>query len=391
MLVLVSFLLAACSSSGSSGSSAGSSATNSLSGSSSGSSTGASHTVWLCRPGLANDPCTADLTTTVTSVTGASGTEDLKPAESPPIDCFYVYPTVSSQPTANANLHIDPEEIGVAQQQASQFSRVCRVFAPMYRQLTLKAITSPNAGLVGAAKIAYDGVLSAWRDYLAHDNGGRGVVLIGHSQGAGMLTQLIRSQIDTNAGQRRLLVSAILMGGNIVVPAGRDVGGVFQHVPACRSNRQTGCVVAYSTFDQTPPANSLFGRPRQGASLSGTLNTPNPQILCTNPAELSGGGGSLRSMFRRSGMAGVLGTLSAAIFGGHPPVGSTPWVEWDGWYTARCVNSAGANVLSVTPEGGAPALTPEPDPTWGLHLIDVNITLGNLVDVVSDQSSSFRP
>ncbi len=85
-------------------------------------------------------------------------------------------------------------------------------------------------------------------------------MLIGHSQGAFMLTQLIKQQIDTKPAVRKLLVSAILLGGNITVPIGKDVGGSFQHVPACRSNRQTGCVVAYSSFLDPPPANTLFGR-----------------------------------------------------------------------------------------------------------------------------------
>ena len=101
-----------------------------------------SNTVWLCRPGLADNPCESDLTTTVVSADGTSTTEAAAPAKDPPIDCFYVYPTVSGQTTPNANLDIDPEEKAVAIQQASRFSQVCKVYAPMYRQFTLKAIIS---------------------------------------------------------------------------------------------------------------------------------------------------------------------------------------------------------------------------------------------------------
>jgi hypothetical protein len=61
---------------------------------------------------------------------------------SPPIDCFYVYPTVSAQPGILANLHVDPTEIAVARAQASRFSQVCKVYAPVYPQLTLHAITT---------------------------------------------------------------------------------------------------------------------------------------------------------------------------------------------------------------------------------------------------------
>ncbi len=153
-----------------------------------------SSTVWLCRPGLSDNPCASNLTTTVVRANGTTYIQRSRPATNPPIDCFYVYPTVSTQPTANANLHIDPQERAVAVAQASRFSQVCRVYAPMYPQLTLSAISKGISAR--SAAIAYLGVLSAWNDYLAHYNKGRGVVLIGHSQGASLLIALIKREVD---------------------------------------------------------------------------------------------------------------------------------------------------------------------------------------------------
>jgi pimeloyl-ACP methyl ester carboxylesterase len=82
----------------------------------------------------------------------------------------------------------------VAEQQAARFSQTCRVFAPVYRQLTLRAIFGEIPA--SAAAKAYGDVRSAWRDYLRNHNNGRGVVLIGHSQGTYMLRQLARDVID---------------------------------------------------------------------------------------------------------------------------------------------------------------------------------------------------
>ena len=79
-----------------------------------------------------------------------------------PIDCFYVYPTVSEQEGPNANLEIEPQEKQIAIDQASRFSQSCRVFAPMYRQLTLKAISSPGGITLQDELIAYEGVLGAF-------------------------------------------------------------------------------------------------------------------------------------------------------------------------------------------------------------------------------------
>ncbi len=276
--------------------------------------TTAPRTVWLCRPGLAHDPCTADRTTTLVAANGSTHTQHAPTAKSRPVDCFYVYPTVSPQPTINANLTIDPIERSVATAQASRFSQVCRVYAPMYRQLTLQAI---GGGATSAAvALAYGDVRDAWRDYLAHDNHGRGVVLIGHSQGAGMLIQLIKQEIDAKPKVRSKLTSALLLGGNVVVPRGHDVGGDFAHIPACRSTKQTGCVVAYSSFDHTPPADAIFGRASAGFNRArGGSTVKDPQVLCTNPAALRGGAATVHPYFPAHLALGVLG-------GAFPPARS---------------------------------------------------------------------
>src|SRR3954452_8856391 len=207
-------------------------------------------TVWLCNPATSN-PCNGSLKATVVApagvVTGA--TIDPKVDARAPIDCFYVYPTVSEQPGPLANLDIDQAEKSIALYQASPFSQTCRVWAPMYRQLTLTAINAP-AGTVSAQQraTAYRDVRAAWLDYLRHDNHGRGVVFIGHSQGTFMLRQLLAREVDPKPAVRRRLVGALLLGGNVTVATGQDVGGDFRHIPACRRDGQTGCVVAYSTF-----------------------------------------------------------------------------------------------------------------------------------------------
>ncbi len=46
-------------------------------------------------------------------------------------------------------------------------------------------------------------------------------------------------------------------------------------------------------------------------------------------------------------------------------------------------------MLRIAPVGAARDLNPVPDPTWGLHLTDVNIALGNLVDLAGAQGRSF--
>jgi len=348
-----------------------------------------SNTVWLCRPGLADSPCESDLTTTVISADGTSTVEDAAPATDPPIDCFYVYPTVSDQKTQNANLQIDPEEKAIAVQQAARFSQVCKVYAPMYRQLTLLAINSAGGATAADRALAYGDVLSAWQDYLAHYNDGRGVVFIGHSQGAAMLTHLIMSEIDPNPDVRGRLVSALLLGGNVTVAKGQDVGGDFQNIPACRSTDQTGCVVAYSSFNKTPPADSSFGRVGVGP-IPSQQDPTKLDVLCVNPASLSGGTGPLEPYFGTAPFPGTIG----ALLGKLPPT-PTAWVAYPGLYTAHCESSGGADWLQVDTTNIAgdqrPVEIQSIGDAWGLHLYDVSIALGNLVDLVRQQSAAFTP
>src|SRR5579864_682460 len=210
-------------------------------------------TVWLCRPGERDNPCLSDLTTTVVDPNGATHVERLTAAANAPVDCFYVYPTVSGERTINANLAVGFRQREVAVVQAARFSQVCRVYAPVYRQITLRALERPGRITLRNALVAYRSVLAAFDTYLAHYNKGRGIVFIGHSQGAGILTRLLQQRVDPDPSLRRHLVSALLPGWNVTVARGRNIGGDFRHIPACASTRQTGCVVAYSSFVGKPP------------------------------------------------------------------------------------------------------------------------------------------
>lgn len=343
-----------------------------------------SNTVWLCRPGLADNPCDTPRAATAVAADGTQSPVKDNPVADPKIDCFYVYPTVSFQKGPNADLTIDKEETEVAVAQASRFSDVCRVYAPMYRQLTLSAIG--GGATAQNRELAYGDVQSAWLDYLARDNKGRGVVLIGHSQGAGMLDALVKAQVDKKPEVRKKLVSALLLGGNVVVPKGKDVGGDFDNVPACRANDQTGCVVAYSTFDNPPPDNTLFGKPRR----SGTPSGADSEVLCTNPAALKGGSAALHPYFpTHENLDLAKGALSDT---GVTNI-ATPWVTFPGLWTAQCQSQNGANWLQVTdtrqPGDTRPKLVNNLGASWGLHLLDINLPYGDLVDLVRAQAKAY--
>ncbi|MGH9835474.1 MAG: DUF3089 domain-containing protein [Blastocatellia bacterium] len=346
---------------------------------------------WLCRPGR-EDACAVDLTTTVVAANGKLTQEKWTANPKAPIDCFYVYPTVSLDSTPNSDMNAGPEEKNVIRAQFARFGSQCRVFAPLYRQVTLTALRSGIAGraMTVDRALGYNDVVDAWKHYLANDNQGRGVVLIGHSQGSGVLTQLIRNEIDGKPAQERI-VSAMLLGTNVAVPKGKDVGGTFQHIPLCRAANQTGCVIAYVTFraNVPPPANSRFGR----------VTGEDRVAACVNPAAFGGGSGELRAYLsaRRSN------TSSAA----EPPPWvtpaqpiNTPFVSVPGLLAAECVSNQKGSYLAVTVRGnpedpraddiaGDVVTGGQVQADWGLHLIDVQVAMGNLVDIVGQQAKAY--
>src|SRR4051794_2695131 len=63
---------------------------------------------WLCRPGADPNPCAGDQTTRYYEPDGSSHVATPAVPKDPAIDCFYVYPTVSNQPTPNATATPDP-------------------------------------------------------------------------------------------------------------------------------------------------------------------------------------------------------------------------------------------------------------------------------------------
>jgi hypothetical protein len=338
-------------------------------------------TIWLCKPGVKPDPCTPGLSTTVYSPTlKRLRVTHPKPVKRTLFDCFYVYPTVSDQPTTLANRQIDPEERSIARYQAARYSQRCRMFAPMYRQVTVTALDSGNTESPAQLKVPLEDVTAAFKLYLRKYNHGRPFVLIGHSQGSFVLEQMIHNVIDRNAALRSRMVSAILLGGNVLVKNGSDVGGTFKHVPACRTISDLNCGIAFSTFDQPVPSNSLFGR----------TTVAGEHVLCVNPVALQGRSRVVDAILPSAPFAP--GTLIAAgiqLLGITQPRPPTVWSSLPRAYSARCSGAGGANVLQLTALAGAQVPKPSPDPTWGLHLLDANVELGNLVSVVDAQANNW--
>lgn len=329
---------------------------------------------WVCRPD-AETICTSGLDVLVVMADNRRRLRRFIPAAAPPIDCFYVYPTVSQERSTFSDSRLTPDIAAVTRSQAGRLTSRCRLFVPIYRQLTASGL---SALLAAHRPLDWDrpyaDVVAAWRWYRAHDNNGRGVVLIGHSQGSILLQRLLAKEIDGHASQR-LLVAAFLGGDlSFSVARGGDSGGALRHIPLCTTGAQIGCVYVWNSyFVDDRSADRVFGR-----------SAPAPQVAgCASPAAPGGGVGELKAYFAR---------LASA------PASDPPWVTWGDALSGQCVADAQGNVLRVT-------VRPDPisikasvkaalragadgDPAdWGLHGVDMDLMQGNILDRISEETA----
>jgi hypothetical protein len=336
---------------------------------------------WLCLPGR-KDVCSTPLPTTALNPNGYGSTGLNVVAKDPPIDCFYVYPTVSSDSGMNSDLVAGREERLTAESQFARFASVCRTFAPVYRQMTLASVVAYAAGadITPYAALAYRDLLAAWRNYIRTRNQGRQFVLIGHSQGSLMLGQLIAREIEQDPAVAKRMLLAIIPGYNVLVPQGKLVGGTFKSTPLCSRAGETGCVMSWTSFREknAPPPGAIFGYADQ----------PGMTVGCVNPARPgSRAWESLDSYwFTRSTLPVPGGPIEWSTEGPPP----TPYVRTEGLVSARCINDGPRGYLSVRTNsdpkdkrtvriGGEVGLLGMFLPGWGMHLADIAEAQGDLV------------
>lgn len=351
----------------------------------------AQDSAWLCLPGR-GDACAVNQDATVIAADGTRTIEHFAADSDPKFDCFYVYPTVSLDQTPNSDLNPGFEERGVAAIQAARFTKHCRVFAPLYRQITLAGLRDVLAGKTGGADrvIPVEDVKAAWHRYLEHDNNGRGVVLIGHSQGSYVLKQLLQDEIDGRPEQK-LLISAMLLGANVGVPEGKAVGDEFKSIPLCAASAQTGCIVTYVSFRETapPPANSRFGLVPEAGAQAGCVNPVSPGATDVRVADAY--------LPSKSGFgAAPMGPWTSD----GAPV-TTAFVKVPGLLSVGCVHAGQFTYLAARinadPAGkrtntlvGDVVLFGKVQADWGLHLVDMPLAMGNLVELANVQARSWR-
>ncbi len=345
----------------------------------------AGKTTWICKPGQADDLCAGTIDGTTNPATGAAvRAARLHAAEEPAGRLLLPVPDPERAAGPNSNLEKDPPIRRVVVQQARMFSTVCNVYAPMYRQVTNNGDQSSYNDSV---EKAYRSAKSAFEDYLHKYNDGRGFIL--HRPLAGRRPHRAADRRGDRHRTRRLrkrFVGAIAPGANIPVPIGKAVGGMYAHVPACTKVGQYGCVIAFSTYNAVPGPNAEFSRLDTGYWIypHPRYSADSYEVMCTDPARLDGGDGTLLPLVDYDYLTGV------------PANGETaaPWSSQPDYYKVRCRRKDGSHWLNLSKVGlpgdnridlGALVASGS-----NYHVPEVNLAEGNLLRIAQMQTDSFE-
>lgn len=114
---------------------------------------------------------------------------------------------------------------------------------------------------------------------------------------------------------------------------------------------------------------------------------------CVNPADLSGSGGELRSYFSTGGRTFGSTTPPRSWLKSGAAIG-TPWVALPGLVTGRCSANESATYLEISVHGDPSGprtddIAGDLSRDWGLHPVDVDLALGNLIEIVGRQSKAW--
>jgi hypothetical protein len=344
----------------------------------------ASASNWLCHPDLPGDECLkADLTATEVLPNGTSQIVNHVVATAPKYDCFYVYPTVALDKglpdgPVDASLLSDHRPmLDALLSQAARFTGQCRVFSPLYRQVSIGTYThnaNDSSTLDMYLDEAYVDVAAAFDSFLT-TIGDRPFVVLSHSQGSHLSRRLLQRKIDPDPALVARLITGLMIGGDTLAHS-------YKNIPNCTADEQVGCVIAYRTFAE-----------RYGPTVTRPL--PAGQV-CTNPASLAGGEGRLvGAYFPTSTYQAALGTQ--ARWATWNPSITTPFVLLRNFYSSECVAQGGADYLEirVSPSASDTRVNPIPfdsvyfDPSGSaLHVLDYDFSLEDLMRVVAAKAAA---
>jgi pimeloyl-ACP methyl ester carboxylesterase len=179
------------------------------------------------------------------------------PAVVEKVDIFYLYPTAWTSADPD-NPHIcaidEPTMLTQAPEafarQATAFQTVGNIYAPFYRQDNGSSIDRLNV-IAGVPTLD---AIAAFDYYIKHFNNNRPYILVGHSQGATVLSNLLSKYMKDHSDVYSRMVAAYVIGN----PITDAYLAANPHLKFAEGPDDTGVIISYNTqadyfFTQDPP------------------------------------------------------------------------------------------------------------------------------------------
>ncbi|WP_373485849.1 DUF3089 domain-containing protein [Acetobacterium malicum] len=195
------------------------------------------------------------------------------------VDVFYLYPTTYA-PADQTNPSISTiDDAGMManaklayDRQATAFETVANIYAPFYRQDNLSPVDREET----IAGIPTTDATAAFEYYLKHYNNGRPFILVGHSQGADVTSNLLSGYLKEHPDVYQRMVVAYVIGYTVT----EDYLAANPHLKFAEGPDDTGVIVSYNTEapEVLAPGNPVI---TAGALVINPINWKRDETLAT--------------------------------------------------------------------------------------------------------------
>lgn len=195
-------------------------------------------------------------------------------------DIFFIHPTTHMKPT-QWNAAFDDtsaqsmlESIAL-KNMAAAFDGY--LYAPRYRQATTGAFYDQSGQGEIAMERAYVDILAAYDNFIERRDKSRPFILVGHSQGALHLLNLLKDRV-ADSQERSHMVAAYVLGWPVSIE--EDLGAIG--MKACETVGETACVMSWMSYAEGADTTGLKTWYGTSTGLSGNPRAGST-MLCTNP------------------------------------------------------------------------------------------------------------
>lgn len=177
-------------------------------------------------------------------------------------DVFCIYPTIPTGGGGTPQIHplafdattVTPLIVDLY----SQYAEFGRIYAPYYRQINGVTFISPGSMNTQARLLdtAVTDVIAAFEYYFNNYNGGKKIILVGHSQGSVLLGMMLR-KFESNPTLYSAFMNKIVLSvlpGFVTGPHtlnSSNTGGWFQNYPICQNPNDINCMMTWQTYKST--------------------------------------------------------------------------------------------------------------------------------------------